>query len=194
MGNMNEALARVRHRLTVPDFHKMGEAGILRATDRVELIEGEIVDMAPIGHPHAYVVNRLAQLFSRAAQDDCLVSVQNPVRLDDHSEPQPDIALLKPGDYMDRAPQPPDILLLVEVADTSIAYDRGVKVDLYARNGVCELWLLDLGGGVLTVYREPEAGRYRKVWEPVAGEVVSPLALPGVGWVVKEGKTWSVPF
>jgi Uma2 family endonuclease len=194
MGYMSDLLDRARHRLNVGDYHKLADAGVLSADDRVELIEGEIIDMAPIGSQHAYVVNQLARLFTLGAGKECLVSTQNPVRLDDRSEPQPDIALLKPGDYMTRLPVPADILLIVEVASSSIDYDRGVKLDLYARHDIPEVWLLDLAGGELTVCREPLGGKYRSILHPDIGENVCPLLLPSVGWKLGSGKTWSVPF
>jgi len=194
MGNMHELLAQVRHRVTAQDFHQMVAAGILRESDRVELIDGEIVDRAPIDSKHAFVVSRLAQFFTLAAGDRCLVSVQNPVRLDDRSEPQPDLALLKPGDYMDRLPGPQDVLLVIEVATTSIEFDREIKLGLYARHNIPEVWLLDLNAGELGVYREPVEGRYRGQQKPMASDAVSPLLLPDVALKLDSGKTWSVPF
>lgn len=194
MGYMSELMDRARHRISVGDYHKMAAAGVLGHEDRVELIEGEIVDMAPIGSQHAYVVNQLARLFTLAAGSDYLVSTQNPIYLDERSEPQPDLALLKPGDYMARLPGPADILLLIEVASSSIDYDRGVKLDLYARHGIPEVWLLDLTGNELIVCRAPEGGRYRTMDKPQAGERIRPMKLPGVEWTLGIGKTWSVPF
>ncbi|WP_245754674.1 Uma2 family endonuclease [Candidatus Accumulibacter aalborgensis] len=191
---MSELMDRARHRISVGDYHKMADAGVLSHQDRVELIEGEIVDMAPIGSQHAYVVNQLARLFTLAAGEDCLVSTQNPIRLDDRSEPQPDLALLKPGDYMAHLPGLADILLVVEVASSSIDYDRGVKLDLYARHGIPEVWLLDLTGNELLVCRDPVGGRYLSITRPRAGECIRPLLLPGIAWRLAEGKTWSVPF
>lgn len=194
MGYMSEVLDRARHRMTVSDYHRMAETGILRETDNVELIEGEIIDMAPIGSRHAFVVTRLAGLFTLAAGEKYLVSTQNPIRMDDHSEPQPDLALLKPGNYMDHLPGPADILLIVEVADSSIDYDRGVKLELYARHGIPEVWLLDLAGNQLSVHRQPVDGQYRLVDKPEAGEVVRPLLAPEMEWRLASGKSWSVPF
>ncbi|MBL8399281.1 MAG: Uma2 family endonuclease [Candidatus Accumulibacter sp.] len=155
MGSMSELMDRARHRTSVDEYHRMAEAGGLSHEDRVELIEGVIVDRASIDSQHAYVVSQLARLFTLAAGENYLVSTQNPVRLDDHSEPQPDLALLKPGDYMTRLPDPGDILLIVEVASSSIDYDRGVKLNLYARQGIPEVWRLDLTGNELLVCRVP---------------------------------------
>lgn len=194
MGSMHELLAQVRHRMTAQDLHQMVAAGVLRESDKVELIDGEIVDMAPVGSKHAFVVSRLARFFTLAAGEQCLVSVQNPVRLDDHSEPQPDLALLKPGDYMDRLPGPYDVLLVIEVTATSIEFDREVKLGLYARHAIPEVWLLDLNAGELSVFREPAQGQYRVQLKPLAADGVSPLLLPELAWKLENGKSWSVPF
>jgi Uma2 family endonuclease len=194
MGNMNELMEQVRHRVTVADYYKMAEVGILGEANRVELIDGEIVDMAPIGSKHAFVVSRLAQFFTLAAHNNYLVSTQNPLRLDDRSEPQPDIALLKPGNYMERLPSVSDVLLIIEVAHSSINFDRGVKLDLYARHAIPEVWLLDLMGGELLVCRKPADGQYRTLHKPLASESVSPLLVKEVVWTLESGKSWSVPF
>ncbi|WP_374691683.1 Uma2 family endonuclease [Accumulibacter sp.] len=194
MGYMSELMDRARHRISVGDYHRMAEAGVFGHQDRVELIEGEVFDMAPIGSQHAYVVNQLARLFTLAAGQDCLVSTQNPILLGDRSEPQPDLALLKPGDYMARLPGPADVLLVVEIASSSIDYDRGVKLELYARHGIPEVWLLDLTGNELLVFRDPDGGTYRSSEAPRAGYPVRPLLLPGIEWRLGEGKTWAVPF
>jgi len=120
----------VRHRFTVEEYHRMGQAGILSEDDRVELIEGEIVEMAPVGSRHAACVKRLNALLSRRAGGRALVSVQDPIRLGEHSEPQPDLALLKPREdfYAAAHPGPEDVLLVIEVAETSLEYDREVKL------------------------------------------------------------------
>lgn len=194
MGNMSELKERIRHRLCVADYHRMAEVGILTATDRVELIDGEIVDMAPIGSRHAYVVSQLSRFFTLAGEGSCLVSTQNPIRLGDRSEPQPDIALLRLGNYMNELPGPGNVLLIVEVADSSIDYDQGFKLDLYARHGIPEVWLLDLSGGTLFVYQNPTEGRYQTTLMPAAGESVKPMLLPSIEWRLGLGKTWSVPY
>jgi Uma2 family endonuclease len=140
-----------RRRFTVHDYHRMGEAGILHEDDRVELIEGEIVEMAAIGTRHFSCVNGLTRLLVRGVGDEAIVSVQNPVRLDEHNEPQPDLTVLRVRDYRESLPVPEDVLLLIEVSDTTLRYDRGVKLPLYARAGIREVCILDLpsvsGGG-----------------------------------------------
>jgi Uma2 family endonuclease len=160
----------------------MAEAGILDEDERVELLEGRIVTMSPIGSRHFDVVNRLNRLFSRTLDVPALVSVQNPVRLGEEAEPEPDVALLRSrDDYAERLPTAEDVLLLVEVADTSLAADRSEKLPLYARCGVAEVWLVAVGSGenYIEVCRDPspEEGygfhqRHRR------GETLTPAALP----------------
>ena len=176
------------HRFTTADYHRMAEAGIFDEDSRVELIRGQIVDMTPIGAPHFGMVNRLTRLLSVLLAGRGLVSVQNPVRLDDGSEPQPDVAVLKPraDDYGSAVPRPADVLLLIEVADSTLRYDRDVKVPLYAEAGIAEFWLVDIAGRAVEVYRRPKSGRYaehRRV-EPNASLDVA--ALPGAGLAVSD--------
>ena len=172
-----------RHRLTVEDFHRMGEAGILRGDARVELIEGELVDMPPIGSEHAGAVRILIHLLTRAVGELAIVDAQNPVVLSENSEPQPDIMVLKPRrDFYTRShPRPDDVLLLIEVADTSASYDRTVKIPLYAHYGIPEVWLLDLPQKRLEVYRTPHAEHttYQHAEQHLDG-TVSPALLPSV--------------
>ena len=168
-----------RHRLTVRDYQRMGEAGIFHEDERVELIEGEIVDMAPIGSGHSGKVNQLNTILQRAVGERAIVSIQNPIVLGDHSAPQPDIALLRPqADYYATAhPQARDVLLVIEVADTTLEYDRAVKLPLYARHGISEVWLVDVTGRRLTVHRRPAPEGYRETFEPAT---VAALTLPGL--------------
>ncbi len=135
-----------RYRFTVEDYHKMAEVDILGEDDRVELIDGEIIEMAPIGRLHAVCVVRLTDLFGETLRRRAIVWAQNPIGLGERSEPQPDLALLRwrPNFYADADPRPEDVLLIIEVADTSLAYDRDIKVPLYARAGIPEVWLVDL--------------------------------------------------
>lgn len=176
------------YRFTVEDYERMGRAGVFHEDDRVELIEGQIVEMTPIGPPHAGTVNALNRIFSRAVGDDGIVSVQNPTILSDITEPQPDLLVLRPRDdlYRTTHPRPDDVLLLVEVADSSIAYDRSVKAPLYARAGIAEYWLVDLRSRVLEVHREPTPEGYVQVLEMAPGTSVAPVAFPDVGIDVGE--------
>jgi Uma2 family endonuclease len=172
----------IRHRFTAHEYHRMAEVGVLRDDDRVELIEGEIVDMTPIGPRHIAVVNRLTQALVRACGDGAIVQIRASIRLDPHSEPQPDVVLLRPrADYYDKAvPGPESVLLLVEVAETSLPYDRRVKLRLYARAGVPEVWLVDLVRNQVEVHREPTPEGYSREETVGPGDRLVPTALPGV--------------
>lgn len=169
-----------RHRLSVDDYYRMSGAGILGEDDRVELIEGEIIDMAPIGSPHAASVKQLARALMAAVGDGAIVSVQDPIRLDIFSEPQPDLALLRPREdfYAGGHPGAADTLLVIEVAESSLDYDLRVKVPLYARHGVPEVWVLDLGARALHVHRQPAAGSYTQVEIIRQARSLAPQALP----------------
>lgn len=171
-----------RRLFSVEEYHRMAEVGILGSDDRVELIDGELVTMAPIGKWHASRVSRLDHLFQKAAADDALVWVQSPISLPPRSEPQPDIALLKPRAdfYASALPAAQDVLLIVEVADTSLAYDRDIKLKLYARHGIPEFWILDREHLALEIHREPSAKGYRITLRPEAAESISPVAVPRV--------------
>jgi Uma2 family endonuclease len=171
-----------RHRFTADEYHQMAEAGVLRDDDRVELIEGEIVDMTPIGPRHGAVVNRLNHALARACGERAIVQIQGSIRLGLHSEPQPDVALLRPRpDYYESAlPGPESVLLLIEVGDTSLAYDRGVKLPLYARAGIRETWLVDLEASRVEVHLEPGPEGYRRSETRGPGDRLAPMALPGV--------------
>ncbi len=156
-------LAQLNQRLlTVEEYHRMAEAGILTEDDRVELLAGMIIPMSPIGSRHSNVVNRLNRVFSLHLADLAVASIQNPVQLSDKSEPEPDLALLTPPieQYDDRLARPEDILLLVEVADSSYEKDQEVKVPLYAAAAIPEVWLVDLQKDCIEVYTEPKDGAY----------------------------------
>jgi Uma2 family endonuclease len=180
--DMEITALRPRRRFTVEDYYRMAEAGILHQDDRVELIEGEIVEMPPIGSSHAGTVDHLATLLGRAVGDRAIVRVQGPVRLNDLSEPVPDLCLLRHrADYYRRShPRPEDVLLLVEVADTTAAFDRQVKLPLYARAVIPEYWLVDLSQGLIEVFRSPTEGVYRKRFEVRPGDRLAPMAFPEI--------------
>ena len=168
-----------RWRFTVHDYHRMGEAGILHEDDRVELIEGEIVEMAAIGPRHFSCVNRLNRLLVMSVGDEAVVSVQNPVRLNEHTEPQPDFAVIRPRDYRESLPEPDDVLLLIEVSDTTLAYDRGVKLPLYARAGIKKVWIIDLPGETIERYTDPLEESYRRADRLRRGQRLESISLPG---------------
>ena len=154
-----------RYYFTVAEFERMGEAGVFTKDARLELIEGEIIEMSPIGSRHAACVSFLNRFLNRAVGDIALVSVQNPIRLNDFSEPEPDIALLRLRDdfYRDAHPTPADVLLIIEVADTTLAYDRQVKMPLYAKAGVAEVWIINLTEEQIEIYAEPADGTYQTI-------------------------------
>ena len=150
-----------RRRLDVDAYHRMAGAGILKPDDRVELIDGEIIDRAPIGSEHAGTTIRFNRLLAPAAASGIVTAaVRSPLRLDRHNEPEPDLMLLRPraDDYRSSLPTADDVLLLVEVADSSLAYDRTTKLALYARHGIPEVWLVDLVGRAVEICREPVGG------------------------------------
>ena len=177
-----------RKRFTVDEYHRMGEIGILSKDDRVELIEGEIVKMMPIGNRHLGCVNAAATKFTIALAGRAVISVQNPLQLSDLSEPQPDIVVLKPRKdfYRSKRPQMTDSLLAIEVADTSIEYDREVKLGLYAQAGVPEVWIENLEENVLLVYRDVTPKGYKTQLSFPRSAAVSPQAFPDVTFQVKE--------
>lgn len=169
-------------RFKVQEYHQMAAAGILEEDDRVELIEGEIIEMPPIGSRHAACLGRLNRLLSGQVGDLALVRVQDPLRLGEESEPQPDLALVKPRAdfYSSSHPRPEDVLLVVEVADTSAGYDRSVKVPLYARAGIREMWLVDLERERIEVRSEPTAQGYRTAQAYRRGDRLTIDALPQI--------------
>jgi Uma2 family endonuclease len=168
-----------RKRFTADEYQRMGEVGILSEDDRVELIDGEIVAMTPIGTRHNACVNRANRALVRAAADDAIVQSQGSVRLDFYSEPQPDLVLLRPQAdfYASRPAGPEDILLIVEVAQSSIQYDRDVKAPFYAAAGILEYWLVDLNTNVVWRYSSPAQGTYRSVEQYRRGQSISPAQL-----------------
>jgi Uma2 family endonuclease len=171
-----------RRQFTVDDFHRMAERGIFAPDERVELIDGEIVEMSPIGRRHAACVSRLVTLFIKLLSDTVVVFPQNSLRLNRNSEPVPDMVVLKPRAdfYAGVQPSLEDVLLVVEVADSTLSYDRRVKVPLYARAGIQEVWLVNLVNGVIEVYARPEGGRYTEIRKAERGETLTPLLIPAL--------------
>ena len=166
----------------------MAEAGVLGEDDRVELIDGEIFEMSPIGRKHAGCVNRLNYLFSSRLAGRAVVSVQNPIQLSEHAEPQPDLTLLRPRAdfYTDAHPTSEAILLVVEVADSSAEFDRQVKAPLYARSGIPEFWLVDVDQDRVGVYRDPTSAGYATTCVLRRGDVINPSAFPDLEIAVAE--------
>ncbi len=171
-----------RHRLTLADYHRLGEAGIIGEDDRVELLEGQLVDMSPIGPRHALAVDTLPELLFKSVAGRAGIRVQNPIELDGGTEPQPDIALVRRPwqGYPNTHPRRGDIYLLVEVADTSLEIDRGAKLELYARAGIPEFWLVDLTADCVLVHRDPGDGRYGSITRIERSATLQVEALPEV--------------
>jgi Uma2 family endonuclease len=171
-----------RHRLTVAEYHRMGEMGIFSPDARVELIEGEVIDMPPIGSPHAGTVGFLGKRLEYAAGNLSLIFVQNPIFLDMDNEPQPDVMLLRPRPdfYRSSHPTPADVFLLLEVSDSTLAYDTQIKLPLYARHGIPEVWLVDLSNRRFVTHRSPTPAGFQDVQTLTDLSAVSPLLLPGV--------------
>ncbi len=157
----------------------MAETGVLDSDARVELLDGKILDMSPIGPFHGSITKYLNQLFSAAARGRWIVQVQDPVHLGDHSEPEPDLALLKPVEdfYGTRHPGPEDVFLLVEVSDTTLEYDRGEKLSAYAHAGIVETWIVNLSELTLEIHREPHFTGYASKTVLRPGAKAAPLAF-----------------
>jgi Uma2 family endonuclease len=176
---------------TVDEYYKMAEAGILGPDEHVELIEGVIVQMPPIGPRHAFNVNRLVRLFLARLGDRAEVSIQNPVRLRGHAEPEPDLAVVRmfgddPRHYESRHPVPEDVYFVLEIAATSASYDLGEKAEMYARHGIPELWVVDLVADRLVVHRDPTPDGYASVTVAERGATVTALAFPDVTFTADE--------
>ena len=153
---------RENYRFTVAQYHHIGEIGIFPSEVRVELVDGLVRRMPPIDPPHASIVNRLNAALAAKLQGNAVVGIRNPIRLDNFNEPQPDVTVLRFRDdyYGNQHPTPSDVLLVIEVADTSLSYDRDEKMPLYGRAGIPEAWLIDVQSGTITVFTEPHAGGY----------------------------------
>lgn len=172
----------LRRRFTVHDYARMREAGILTEDDRVELLDGEIYLRSPLGPLHIAIVNRLTKLLMRQVGDDAILSIQNAVQLNDYSEPQPDVALLHPrDDYYDQAlARPDDILLLIEVADTSFGYDRDQKLPRYAASTIAEVWIIDVDQQLVEQYVQPLQGQYTQLTKILFGQTIQSKTMPQI--------------
>jgi Uma2 family endonuclease len=181
-------LVPTQHRFSVMDYHRLAESGVLSPAARVELLDGRIIDMLPIGPFHAGLVKRLSRLFSLKAKVRWTVAIKDPVQLDDFSEPEPDLMLLKPAadDYTNRHPRPKDVFLLIEVADLTLEYDREIKLPAYGRAGIAEVWIVNLVYATIEIYREPHATGYASMIVLRSGEVAKPQAFPDVSVNVEE--------
>lgn len=179
---MSTLLSPARLEFTIAQYRAMGEHGILPPDQRVELIDGEIIRMAPIGPPHAGILNRLLHALGRLCRDRAIISPQHPLEIDDYNEPQPDLCVLRWRNsfYADRHPLPADVLLLIEISDTTLRYDRSTKLALYARAGVQCCWIVNVADQAIAVFTEPTAEGYRREVRLRPGERIA-LGAPGSG-------------
>ena len=174
----------ITYRFTTDEYHRLGEAGILDEDDRVELLDGDLVVREPVGGDHRTLVDSLNIFFAnRIGQDRYRIGIQNPISLDPHSEPHPDVALYA-ASVRGRHPRPAEIFLLVEVADTSLAYDQGPKLRAYARGGVREVWVIDAVRRRIFVHRNPDQGRYQLSLETKDDDILTVEAFPDITFAV----------
>jgi Uma2 family endonuclease len=177
------------YKFTTEEYQLMGKAGILHPEARVELINGEIIVMSPTGLKHSVVINRLTRFLVKKIDEAGIVSVQNPFRIPDYSEPQPDILILRPRDdfYANKFPLPEDILLLIEVADSSLRYDQTIKLSLYAEHRIPEYWIVNLERDILEIYRQPQNKSYLKQTLIDNPQVTfAPIAFPEITMTLKD--------
>jgi Uma2 family endonuclease len=177
-----QSTAPAKHRFTVEQYYKMADVGILTIEERTELIEGEIIEMSPIGAKHAGSINRLNRKFSAIVGNQAIIAVQNSISLNGYSEPQPDLAILhwREDFYTQSLPTPSEIFLLIEVADSTLKYDREVKAPLYAKAGIPELWIVNLEAQVFEVYRQPSESGYQQMQIYAKGQTIQLEQLPNV--------------
>lgn len=175
------------YRFTVEAFERLGQLGILDDNVRVELIDGEIIQMSAMGDRHVRCVNRLNRRLFMALGERVIISIQNPLVLSTNDEPQPDVAVLQPSaeDHLGN-PCPADVLFVVEVSDSTLRYDQSVKLPLYARSGIPELWIADLTGETITRYAAPEQGRYSSMTSFHRGESITSYVLPDLTLLVDD--------
>lgn len=172
------AIEPAHYRFTIRDYHRLAEVGILTEDDRVELIDGEIIQMTAVGGRHVACVNRLNELLVLAVRGHAIVSVQNPVQLAEEQEPEPDFAVIRSREYGRELPRRQDVLLLLEVSDTSLGYDRRRKLPIYARAEIAEAWLVDIEGEAIERHTNPLDGSYRITVRVGRGEEIPSVAVP----------------
>jgi len=185
---MSAAFIPTRMRISTDRYQMMVAAGVLTKYDRIELIEGDMLDMAPMGTQHSAITSRLHELFVLSLSRSATIVSGGPVNLGEFSEPQPDLMLLKrrADFYGGKIPGAADVLLLIEVSDSSLAFDQSVKLDLYARYGVSEYWVVDVEGKRVVIYREPGPKAYLRTLQFTAADIVAPQAFPDVKIAVGE--------
>jgi Uma2 family endonuclease len=185
---MSAAFIPTRTRISTDRYQMMVATGVLTKYDRVELIEGDMLDMAPMGTQHSAITSRLHELFVLAVSSSATIVSGGPVNLGEFSEPQPDLMLLKrrADFYSGKIPEAPDVLLLIEVSDSSLSFDQSVKLNLYARYGVSEYWIVDVKGIRIVTWREPTVNGYLRKGEFAVADIVAPQAFPDVKIAVGE--------
>jgi len=178
----------LRKKFTVGQYHQMIESGILTDRDRVELLQGEIIEMSPIGMQHAACVDRLNELLVRELVGRAIVRVQNPIQLSTRSEPQPDFAILqrRPDFYANGHPQPSDVFALIEVSDTTVEFDRTVKVPIYAKDNIAEVWIVDLNAEAVQIYREPSETGYQQLQTCRRGQAIAFQSFTDIQFTVDQ--------
>ena len=182
MATATAATSPRTRRFTVSEYHRMAEAGILGDDDRVELLHGQIYVMSPIGSQHAACVDRLTRLFVLAVHDQAVVRIQNPILVDPSSEPEPDVALVAPKEaYAARHPRPDEVMLIVEVSGSTLAFDRKKKLPLYAQAGIPEVWIVALDEDQIHAHRQPEDGTYAEHETYERGDTLAVQALSDAG-------------
>jgi Uma2 family endonuclease len=176
------SLSLITRKFTVEEYEKMATEGIIKPDEKVELIRGEIIKMSPMGTRHAAGIARLTQLFSRKFGDLILLGVQNPIRLNNNSQPEPDLSLLIPRSdfYVAAYPCPQDIYLIIEVSDSTLDYDRYTKISLYAEANIKEVWIVNLKEECLEVYRHPLQGSYQDIQKYYRGEIIFIESFPAI--------------
>jgi Uma2 family endonuclease len=185
---MDAPMTALRWRFSVAEYHQMIAAGLFGEDDRLELLGGDLVMMSPIESKHAATVKRLNRILNHLLYERALIGVQDPLQLDEQSEPQPDLMVLdsREDDYATAPPTPGEARLVIEVSDTSADYDRDVKMHAYARAGIREAWLIELTTGWIEIYREPSPAGYKLLRKALPGETVSPLAFPDLALAVAD--------
>ncbi|MGE0130282.1 MAG: Uma2 family endonuclease [Blastocatellales bacterium] len=169
-----------RRLITTAEYHKMIEAGVFHEDERLELLDGEIIEMSPIGSRHVAAVNRLNEILGTQLRGIAIISVQNPIELSEHSEPQPDLTVLKrrADFYAEALPLPEDVLVAIEVSDTTVEKDRGLKIPAYARAGLAEAWLVDLFNDRIEIYSQPNNGVYQEIRIVLRGQDAISKTIP----------------
>jgi Uma2 family endonuclease len=185
--SIEETRTAVRKRLiTVDEYYKMADAGIFHEDDPIELIEGELIETSPVNTPHINCVMNLTEMFTAMFEGKARVSIQSPVYLGKYSEPEPDAAVLKKRNYGKIKPAASDVLLMVEVADSTLLYDRREKLPLYAKHGVPEFWIVNIAEKRLEVYREPQKKFYKQTLLLTVQDEISPLHFSEVRFAVSD--------